>query len=51
MRLIRFHWYRLASRPDLIIGAVCLIALGFLVLGPLIEIIRDALSLQSYDLA
>lgn len=50
-RRLRFHAVRLRNRPDLIIGHVCLVVLGFLVLGPLVEIIRDALTLQPYDLA
>jgi iron(III) transport system permease protein len=50
-RRLRYHTVRLRNRPDLVIGYVCLVALGFLVLGPLVEIVRDALTLQPYDLA
>ncbi|MCR8725090.1 ABC transporter permease [Frigidibacter sp. ROC022] len=49
--VLRFQAYRIANRPDMVIGVICLVALAFLVLGPLLEIIRDALSLQPYDLA
>jgi iron(III) transport system permease protein len=51
IRNLGYQSHRLINRPELIIGAVCLAVLGFLVLGPLLEIIHDALSLQSYDLA
>ena len=48
---LRYQLYRLRNRPELILGVLCLAILGFLVLGPLIEIIRDSLSYQSYDIA
>ncbi len=51
IRNLGYQSYRLINRPELIIGTVCLAGLGFLVLVPLIEIIRDAFSFQSYDLA
>lgn len=51
LRSLRYQWHRFINRPDLIIGWALLVVLTFLVLGPLVEIIRDALSLQSYDLA
>ncbi len=51
IRNLGYQAYRLINRPELIIGTACLVVLGFLVLGPLLEIIRDAFSLQSYDLA
>ncbi|MEZ5865959.1 MAG: iron ABC transporter permease [Geminicoccaceae bacterium] len=50
-RRLRYHGFRLRNRPDLVIGFVCLAVLAFLVLAPLAEIIRDALTLQPYDLA
>ena len=46
-----FALYRLATRPELLLAGVFLVVLGTLVLGPLIEIIRDAITYQSYDLA
>ena len=51
IRNLGYQSYRLTNRPELIIGTVCLAGLGFLVLVPLLEIIRDAFSFQSYDLA
>ncbi|MDH3235659.1 MAG: hypothetical protein OEQ29_19220, partial [Alphaproteobacteria bacterium] len=51
IRNLGYQSYRLTNRPELIIGTVCLAVLGFLVLVPLLEIIRDAFSFQSYDLA
>jgi iron(III) transport system permease protein len=51
IRNLGYQSYRLINRPELIIGTVCLAVLGFLVLVPLLEIIRDAFSFQSYDLA
>ncbi|HCQ67339.1 MAG TPA: ABC transporter permease [Rhodobacteraceae bacterium] len=50
-RNITFQAYRLKTRPELIIGALCLGFLGFVVLVPLFQIIRDSLVFQSYDLA
>ncbi|MEC7745970.1 MAG: iron ABC transporter permease, partial [Candidatus Neomarinimicrobiota bacterium] len=46
-----YYIYRLVNRPELLIGFFCLLILSFLVLTPLLEIIRDSLSIQSYDLA
>ena len=43
--------YRLKNRPEIIIGALCLGFLGFVVLVPLFQIVHDALTYQSYDLA
>ena len=48
-RNIGFQLYRLKNRPEIIIGTLCLALLGFLVLVPLFQIIRDALTVQSYD--
>ena len=48
---ISFLLYKLVNRPHLILGLVFLIILGFLVLTPLFEIIKDSLSVQSYDIA
>ena len=49
--IISFLLYKLVNRPHLILGLVFLIILGFLVLTPLFEIIKDSLSVQSYDIA
>ncbi len=46
-----FALYRLATRPELLLAGLFLVVLGTLVLSPLIEIIRDAITYQSYDLA
>lgn len=51
LRNLGYQAYRLRSRPELVIGALCLAFLGFVVLVPLFQIIRDALTYQSYDLA
>ena len=48
---LTYFFYKLINRPHLVLGSVCLLILGFLVLTPLIEIIRDSLSVQSYDIA
>ena len=48
---LTYYIYRLVNRPELLIGFFCLLILSFLVLTPLLEIIRDSLSIQSYDLA
>jgi len=48
---LRYQLHRLFNRPEITLGVLCLAGLGFLVLVPLFEIIRDALSYQSYDLA
>ncbi|MEE8306904.1 MAG: iron ABC transporter permease, partial [Gammaproteobacteria bacterium] len=51
VRNLGYQSYRLRNRPELIIGSLCLAFLGFVVLVPLFQIIRDALTYQSYDLA
>jgi iron(III) transport system permease protein len=51
VRNLGYQSYRLKNRPELIIGSLCLAFLGFVVLVPLFQIIRDALTYQSYDLA
>ena len=48
---LTYQAYRLKHKPEIIIGALCLLFLGFVVLVPLLQIIRDALTFQSYDLA
>ena len=48
---LTYFFYKLINRPHLVLGSVCLLILGFLVLTPLLEIIRDSLSVQSYDIA
>ena len=48
---ISYLLYKLVNRPHLILGLIFLIILGFLVLTPLFEIIKDSLSVQSYDIA
>ncbi len=48
---ISYQAYRLKNKPEIIIGVLCLGFLGFVVLLPLLQIIRDALTFQSYDLA
>ena len=48
---ISYLLYKLVNRPHLILGLVFLTILGFLVLTPLFEIIKDSLSVQSYDIA
>ena len=48
---LTYFFYRLINRPHLVLGSVCLLILSFLVLTPLLEIIRDSLSVQSYDIA
>ena len=46
-----FTYYKIRTRPEIFISGFFLVVLSFLVLTPLIEIIRDALSYQSYDLS
>ncbi|MBT3229875.1 MAG: iron ABC transporter permease [Candidatus Marinimicrobia bacterium] len=41
----------MVNRPQLVLGTLCLVILSFLVLTPLLEIIKDSLSIQSYDIA
>jgi len=50
-RNIGYQIYRLKNKPEKIIGLFCLAFLGFVVLVPLFEIIRDAFTFQSYDLS
>jgi iron(III) transport system permease protein len=46
-----YQLYRLKNRPELVIGALCLLFLSFVVLVPLSQIIVDALTVQPYDKA
>ena len=46
-----YFLYKLVNRPQLVLGTLCLVILSFLVLTPLLEIIKDSLSIQSYDIA
>ncbi len=46
---LSYHLYRLVNRPERILGFIFLAVLGFLVLTPLFEIVKDALSYQAYD--
>jgi iron(III) transport system permease protein len=48
---IGYQLYRIKNKPELIIGAICLVFLGFVVLVPLFQIIKDSLTFQSYDRA
>ena len=48
---LSFIVYRLANKPELLLSAFFLVSLGFLVLAPLFEVIRDSLSYQPYDLS
>ena len=48
---LTYHLYRLMNQPEKILGILCLAVLSVFVLGPLFEIIHDALVYQSYDLA
>lgn len=48
---ISYQAYRLKNRPELIIGFLALGFLSFVVLVPLLQIIKDAFTFQSYDLA
>lgn len=48
---LSFRLRRLLNEPERMLAAFFLALLVFLVLMPLVEIIRDALSIQSYDLA
>ena len=50
-RNLGYQLYRLKNRPETVIGVLCLAFLGFVVLVPLFQIIRDAFTFQSYDLA
>ena len=51
IRNIFYQLYRLKNRPELIIGLLALCFLSFVVLVPLLQIIKDALTFQSYDLS
>ncbi len=51
IRNLSYQLYRLKNRPEIIIGTLCLVFLGVVVLVPLFQIIRDALTYQNYDLA
>ena len=51
LRNIGYQFYRLRNRPEVVIAVLCLGFLGFVVLVPLFQIIRDALTFQSYDTA
>jgi len=48
---LSYHVRRLANEPERLMAVFFLTFLVLLVLTPLVEIIRDALSYQSYDLA
>ena len=48
---LKFAIHRLSNRPELLLSGFFLVVLGFLILTPLFEILRDSLSYQSYDLA
>lgn len=48
---ISYQAYRLKTRPELIIGVLALCFLSFVVLVPLLQIIQDAFTFQSYDLS
>lgn len=48
---LAFAFYRVKSRPEVVLTVVFVVALAFLVLTPLFEIIRDSLVFQSYDLS
>ncbi len=51
VRNIGYQIYRLRNRPEVIIAVLCLAFLGFVVLVPLFQIVRDALTFQDYDKA
>ena len=51
IRNIGYQFYRLKNKPELVIGVLCLGFLSFVVLVPLLQIIRDAFTFQSYDLS
>ena len=48
---ISYQIYKLKNRPELVIGVLALGFLSFVVLVPLLQIIQDAFTFQSYDLA
>ena len=48
---LSYFFYKLLNRPQLVLGTIFLVILSFLVLTPLLEIIKDSLSIQSYDIA
>ena len=51
LRNLGYQFYRLKNHPEVVIAVLCLAFLGFVVLVPLFQIIRDALTYQSYDTA
>ena len=48
---LTFTARRLLNRPEVLLSAFFLVVLGFLILTPLYEIIRESLTVQSYDRA
>ncbi len=50
-RNLYYHFYRIRTKPELILGVLCLSVLAVLVMVPLFEIIYDALTFQEYDKA
>ena len=51
LRNLSYQAYRLKNRPELVIGILALGFLSLVVMVPLLQIIRDAFTFQSYDLA
>ncbi|MCF6273895.1 MAG: iron ABC transporter permease [Rhodobacteraceae bacterium] len=51
LRNFSYQAYRLKNRPELIIGVLALVFLGFVVMVPLLQIIKEAFTFQRYDLA
>jgi iron(III) transport system permease protein len=47
---ILYNSAKLRNRPDILIALVLIVVFGFLVLGPLIQIIYTSITYQSYDL-
>ena len=45
-----YNTSKLRNRPDVIIALVLIVVFGFLVLGPLLQIIYTSITYQSYDL-
>ncbi|MCF6305274.1 MAG: iron ABC transporter permease [Rhodobacteraceae bacterium] len=50
-RNFSYQSYRLKNRPELVIGVLALGFLSFVVMVPLLQIIKEAFTFQSYDLA
>ncbi len=48
---LAYQVYRFKNKPEIIIGVISLGFLSFVVLVPLLQIIKDAFTFQSYDLA